>query len=70
MINKVNEEDFLPKHYVKANEPHFEGKGNHNVNRLEEICMDYKEFVHQQRIIQQRLMEKYNNLVDKLNDLK
>lgn len=38
-------------------QPFFEGKGNHSVAKLEEICKQFKEYCHQQAIIKQNCMK-------------
>lgn len=50
---------YTPIHYkgFVAKEPFFEGRGNHSVAKLEEICEQYKEYVHQQAIIKQNCMK-------------
>lgn len=42
--------NYLPGHYTEVSEPFFEGRGNHSVMKLEEICEQYKEFTHQLQI--------------------
>ncbi len=53
---KVKGSALLPAHYTPAVEPFYEGKGIHSVMRLEEICEQYKELVHQLRIREQSLI--------------
>ena len=53
----IKEETLLPAHYTPANEPFYQGKGNHSVSTLEELCEQYKEFVHQMRIREQTLLK-------------
>lgn len=50
---------YLPIQYhrIQAEQPFFEGKGNHSVKELEEICEQFKEYCHQQQIIKQNLKE-------------
>lgn len=54
----------LPDHYTPVTEPHFEGRGNHNVLQLEAICEQYKEFAHQSQITQQELLRVFEDLED------
>lgn len=42
--------NYLPDYYTEVSEPFFEGRGNHSVMKLEEICEQYKEFTHQLQI--------------------
>ena len=46
---------YTPIHYkgYVVKEPFFNGKGNHSVIELENICMQFEEFCHQQKIIKQ-----------------
>jgi hypothetical protein len=55
----MSDEMYTPIHYkgFKAEQPFFEGKGNHSVKQLEEICEQFKEYVHQQQIIKQSCMK-------------
>ena len=63
---------FLPIQYHNniVTEPSFDGIGNHSVKKLEEICIQYQEYCHQQLIIKNNVIKhlldsKYNlNLVD------
>lgn len=50
---------YLPIQYkgILAKQPYFEGKGNHSVTKLEEICEQYKEYAHQQAVIKNNLMK-------------
>lgn len=54
-LEYLSDDMYLPVHYVsmKVEEPHFEGRGNHSVSQLEELCAQYKEYVHQQAIVKQ-----------------
>jgi len=38
-------------------QPHFNGRGNHSVKELEDICEQFQEYVHQQQIIKQNCMK-------------
>jgi hypothetical protein len=53
------DEMYTPFHYkgMMVEQPFFEGKGNHSVKQLEDICEQYKEYVHQQQIIKQNFMK-------------
>ena len=42
----------------------FKGKGNHSVNELESICLDYKEKLHQKQLSNQELLEASIRLVE------
>lgn len=48
---------YLPIQYHNniAKEPFFEGRGNHSISKLEDICEQFKEYVHQQQVIKQGL---------------
>ena len=50
---------YMPIHYKgnKVKEPFFEGKGNHSVTQLEELCEQFKEYCHQQAVIKQKCMQ-------------
>ena len=50
---------YTPIHYkgVQIKEPFFEGKGNHSVHQLEELCEQFKDYCHQQAIIKQNCMK-------------
>lgn len=55
----MQDEMYTPIHYksVIFKEPFYEGPGNHSVAKLEEICAQYKEYCHQQKIIKQNCMK-------------
>lgn len=48
---------YLPIQYHRtvAKQPGYKGQGVHSVKELEEICEQYKEYVHQQQVIKQNL---------------
>ena len=63
----IKKTDLLPAHYTPVSEPVFTGKGNHSVSQLETICEQFKEFVHQQRIKEQTIIQKGNiEIVDQI----
>lgn len=55
----MSDEMYTPIHYkgIVFEQPFFEGKGNHSVKELEEICERFKEYLHQQQIIKQKCMQ-------------
>jgi hypothetical protein len=55
----LSDEMYTPIHYkgIIVKEPYFEGKGNHSVEKLEELCEQFKEYVHQQKVIKQNCMK-------------
>jgi hypothetical protein len=55
----MSDEMYTPIHYkgMIVKQPFFEGKGNHSVAKLEEICEQFKEYCHQQAIIKQNCMK-------------
>lgn len=57
--NFIRESELLPSHYKKVGEPSYQGKGNHSVSQLEDICEQYKELVHQLRVSQNAIVEKF-----------
>jgi len=61
--NFILENDLLPEHYEKIDEPVYKGSGNHSVRELEKICKQYQEFVHQQRIREQVILEKSDSVI-------
>ena len=47
----------LPAGYNQIQElPHYKGAGNHSVRELEQLCEQYKEYCHQQKVIKQFLI--------------
>lgn len=50
---------YLPLHYhnMQVKEPFFEGRGNLNVKELEDLCEQFKEYIHQQAVIKQNLKQ-------------
>lgn len=55
-MNSNCDKALLPQHYIQVEEPYFRGKGNHNVNDLEKMLEQYKEYCHQQGLIKQQLL--------------
>jgi hypothetical protein len=55
----MSDEMYTPIHYkgMILKEPFFEGKGNHSVAKLEEICEQFKNYCHQQAVIKQGCMK-------------
>lgn len=66
----LNDYMYLPA-TIKDNEilksPFFEGRGNHSVNQLENICEQFKDFIFQQSIIKQNCMQYIIELRKQLN---
>ena len=70
-LQYMSDDMYIPIYYkgFVAKQPFFEGKGNHSVAKLEEICEQFKEYCHQQAIIKQNCMRhivklKFNVRVD------
>lgn len=59
-----SDKQILPKHYVKIEQPFYNGNGVHNIIKLESLCHDFTEYCHQQGIIKYAL----HNEVDKLKE--
>jgi len=59
-MKTIKKEELLPTHYTEVGEPSFEGKGNHNVQQLEEIAENYKELVHQLRLREVAILNKFS----------
>jgi len=57
--NKIDKSELLPKHYIEVEEPFYGGPGDHNVRQLELICSQYKEFVHQLRVREESIKNKF-----------
>jgi hypothetical protein len=55
----MSDEMYTPIHYkgMIIQQPFFEGKGIHSVKKLEEICEQLYEYIHQQQIIKQNCMK-------------
>jgi|ERR1035437_379251 hypothetical protein len=68
MEKTIIENELLPSHYVKQEEPAYKGKATHNVFQLEQMCEDYKSLVHQLRIRKQTIEQKFSLTVNE-NDL-
>jgi hypothetical protein len=45
-VEVLPKKHFLPEYYSESQEPFFEGRGNHSVSKLEEICEGYKDYAH------------------------
>ena len=60
MISTIKKSELLPSHYTEMSEPSYTGKGNHNVIQLESIIEDYKELVHQLRIREVAILNKFS----------
>ena len=58
-MGKIKESELLPEHYEEVKEPYYEGSGNHNILELEEICERYKELVHQLRVREASILNKF-----------
>jgi len=56
----IGKEELLPTHYTEVGEPSYTGKGNHSVIQLEEIAEQYKELVHQLRLREQAILNKFS----------
>lgn len=65
-----NDETYLPISYQGQliTQPFFKGDGEHSVKELEEICKQFKQYVHQQKIIKQNCQKIIVDL--KFNDKK
>lgn len=61
--------NYLPDHYTEVEVPFFEGKGNHSVNKLEELCEGYKEFSHQALVKQTAMIKRIAELEEALREL-
>jgi len=55
----MDDEMYIPIHYKGfiATQPFFEGRGNHSVAQLEDICEQFKEYTHQQAVIKSNCMK-------------
>jgi len=55
----MSDEMYTPIHYkgMIVKEPFFEGKGNHSIAQLEEMCEQFKDYCHQQAVIKQNCMK-------------
>ena len=55
----MDDEMYTPIRYkgIIVQQPSFSGRGNHSVKQLEDICEQFKEYVHQQQIIKQNCMK-------------
>ena len=59
-MKSIKKNELLPSHYTEVGEPSYQGKGNHNVLELEEIAENYKELVHQLRLREQAILNKFS----------
>jgi len=59
-MKTIKKNELLPSHYTEVGEPSYQGKGNHNVLELEEIAENYKELVHQLRLREQAILNKFS----------
>jgi len=59
-MKKINKKELLPNHYTEVGEPSYQGKGNHNIAQLEDIAEKYKELVHQLRLREQAILNKFS----------
>ena len=59
-MKTINKNELLPTHYTEVGEPSYTGKGNHSVIQLEEIAEQYKELVHQLRLREQAILNKFS----------
>ena len=50
----------LPSHYTEVKELFFEGRGNHSVGTLEDICESQQELIHQLRVRMQNAIDNYH----------
>lgn len=55
----MSDEMYTPISYkgIIVKQPFFEGKGIHSVSQLEEICEQFKEYLHQQLVIKHNCMK-------------
>lgn len=59
-MKTIKKKELLPTHYTEVGEPSYTGKGNHSVMQLEEIAEQYKELVHQLRLREQAILNKFS----------
>lgn len=54
-----SDEMYLPIQYkgILIEKPNFKGLGNHSILQLEELCLQYEEYCHQQQVIKQNCMQ-------------
>lgn len=65
----IGKEELLPTHYTEVGEPSYTGKGNHSVLQLEEIVEQYKELVHQLRLREQAILNKFSIAIVSESDI-
>lgn len=69
-MNTINKNELLPNHYIEVGEPSYTGKGNHSVMQLEEIAEQYKGLVHQLRLREQAILNKFSiSIVSNCDDV-
>lgn len=61
-MNINSDKYLLPEHYMPMSQPHYEGCGNHSVAELEDLCMQFTEYCHQQAIIKNVLIQEIKSL--------
>lgn len=66
---KLLKSKYLPEHYTEVEQPFYEGKGNHSVSKLEEICEGYKEYSHQADIAFFECERKASSLTQQVEEL-
>ena len=56
----LDDDTYLPEQYKdnKSKEPFFEGRGNHNITQLEDLCEKFKEHTHQQAVIKSEILKR------------
>lgn len=59
-MKSIRKNELLPSHYTEVSEPSYQGKGNHSVLELEEIVENYKKLVHQMRLREQAILNKFS----------
>lgn len=65
-MKTIKKNELLPSYYTEVGEPSYQGKGNHNILELEEIAENYKELVHQLRLREQAILNKFSiNIINK-----
>ncbi len=57
---KMKESELLPPHYVRKSEPLYKGRGEHNVPEMEDIIADQQKVIHQLRVMQTSILNKFN----------
>lgn len=62
-----HDREYLPKHYTLVERPFFQGNGHHTVRDLENICIKFTEYTHQQSIIKEALRNENAELIKGVN---